>query len=135
VAPHDSILWGDILISGQEVLDSGIFRVLSHNVNGLSKACHQADVLNFARAMKDKAVSLFGIQETNRNFERAAMLESFHTVIRGVSSHHQGVISSAKLQLDTDYQPGGTAISIWGKWASRFLAKDLTTLEDGHGSL
>ena len=68
-APHDSIPWGDILISGQEVLDSGIFWVLSRNVNGLSKACHQADVLNFARAMKDKAVSLFGIQETNRNFE------------------------------------------------------------------
>ena len=62
-APLDSIPWGDKLLSGQEAMDSGIFRVLSHNVNGLSTAGNQADVLNFARAIKDKAVSLFGIQE------------------------------------------------------------------------
>ena len=78
-------------------MDSGMFRVLSHNVNGLSTAGNQADVLNFARAVKDKAVSLFGIQETNQNFERTAMLDSFHNVIRGISSHNHGVVFSAKL--------------------------------------
>ena len=110
-------------MSGQEVTDSGIFRVLSHNVNGLSKANHQLDVLLFARAMKEKAVSVFGIQEPNRNFERTAMLDSFHNVIWSVSSHHHGAVSSANLQLSTDYQPGGTAVSMRDKWASRFLMK------------
>ena len=51
------------------------------------------------------------------------MLDSFHNVIRGISSHHHGVVSSAKLQLPTDYQPGGTAVSVRDKWASRFLTK------------
>ena len=68
-------------------------------------------------------VSLFGIQETNRNFERTAMLDSFHNVIWGISLHHHGVVSSAKLQLPTDYQPGGTAVSVQDQWASRFLTK------------
>ena len=62
IMPHDSIPWGDKLISGQEVMDSGMFRVLSHNLNSLSKANYQLDVLLFAWARKEKAVSVFGVQ-------------------------------------------------------------------------
>ena len=96
---------------------------MSHNVNGLSKANYQTDVVDFARAVDDKAIGLFGIQETNRNFERQHMLDSFHTVIKGISTHHQGAVSSAKLQWPSDYQPGGTAVSVRNKWASRFLSR------------
>ncbi|WP_317204821.1 hypothetical protein, partial [Janthinobacterium sp.] len=51
------------------------------------------------------------------------MLESFHKTIRGISTHHQGAVSSAKLNWHGDYQPGGTAVSVRNEWASRFLAK------------
>ena len=71
---QDSIPWGDHQVSGKKATENGYFRVLSHNVNGLSKANSQVDVTDFARAIADKAVGLFGIQETNRNFQRPHML-------------------------------------------------------------
>ena len=111
----ESLPWGDPHVSGQEAQAAGYFRIMSHNVNGLSKANYQTDVVDFARAIDDKAIGLFGIQETNRNFERQHMLDSFHTVIKGISTHHQGAVSSAKLQWPSDYQPGGTAVSVRNK--------------------
>ena len=114
---NDSLPWGDHQQSGREINEAGMFCVWSHNVNGLSKANFQSDVMDFARAMKDKAVAVFGIQETNRNFERRHMLDSFHKVINGISSHHQGAVASAKVQWPTDYQPGGTAVSVRNHWA------------------
>ena len=119
----DCIPWGDQQVSGTEVEALGLFRILSHNVNGLSKANSHADVVDFARALNDKNIGLFGIQETNRNFENGHMLDSFHSLIKGVSSHHHGVVSSAKLGLLSDHQPGGTAVSTRNKWASRFLGQ------------
>ena len=118
-----SIPWGDPVVSKQEVEETDTFRIISHNVNGLSTADQQADVLHFANAIADKAVALFGIQETNRNFERQQMLTSFHRVITQVSTHHHGVVSLARMQWPQDYQPGGTAVSIRNKWATRYLGK------------
>ena len=118
-----SVPWGDPVCSNDEVRDNGIFRLVSHNVNGLSSANDHSDVIHMATAMKNKDVALFGLQETNRNFERQSMVESFHRVIRSTSTHHHGVVSSAKLQWPQDYQPGGTAVSIRNKWATRFLSK------------
>jgi hypothetical protein len=80
-------------------------------------------VLHFAHAIADKAVAVFGIQETNQNFERQHILTSFHRIISKVSTHHQGAVSSAKMQWPQDYQPGGTAVSIRNKWAARYLEK------------
>ena len=120
---QDSLPWGDPHVPGNSVRELGLFRILSHNVNGLSKANYNTDVMDFARSLKDKAVSLFGIQETNRNFEVPHMLDSFHNAIKGVSSHHHGAVSSAKLKWQTDHQPGGTAVSVRDKWATRFLSK------------
>ena len=123
-----SLPWGDPVISGQQVDETGIFRIVSHNVNGLSPANDHADVVHMAKAMSEKSVSLFGIQEPNRNFERRSMVESFHRVIRGHSTHHHGAVSSAKLQWPQDYQPGGTAVSIRNQWATRFLEKGADTM-------
>ena len=118
-----SIPWGDPVVSGEEVEKTGIFRIISHNVNGLSTADQQADVLHFANAISDKAVALFGIQETNRNFERIKLIKSFHKIINQVSTHHHGAVASAKMHWPQDYQPGGAAVSVRNKWATRFLEK------------
>jgi ribonuclease HI/exonuclease III len=118
-----SIPWGDPVSTGNEVEDADTFRLISHNVNGLSTADQQADVLHFATNMKTKAVAVFGIQETNRNFERQHMLTSFHRAITQVSTHHHGAVSSARMQWPQDHQPGGTAVSVRNKWATRFLDK------------
>ena len=115
--------WGDTIAPGQQVAENRIFRLISHNVNGLSPANDHIDVVHMAKAMDEKEVAIFGLQETNRNFERPSMVDSFHRVIRGTSTHHHGEVSSAKLQWPQDYQPGGTAISIRNQWATRFLSK------------
>jgi hypothetical protein len=81
-------------------------------VNGLLPANNHIDVVDMARAMEEQEVVIFGLQETNRNFERPSMVNSFHQDIRGTSTHHHGVVSSARLQWPQDYQPGGTARSI-----------------------
>jgi endonuclease/exonuclease/phosphatase family metal-dependent hydrolase len=118
-----SIPWGDPIVSGQQVKETRIFRLVSHNVNGLSPANNHIDVVEMARAMEEKEVAIFGLQETNRNFERSTMVDSFHRVIRGTSTHHNGEVASAKLQWPQDYQPGGTATSVRNQWATRFLSK------------
>jgi exonuclease III len=117
------IPWGDIVIPANEVQDTDTFRILSHNVNGLSTTDQQADVLHFANALAEKLVAVFGIQEPNRNFEREYMLTSFHRIINQVCTHHHGAVSSAKMQWTQDHQPGGTAVSVMNKWATRFLDK------------
>ena len=88
------------------MVEDQIFRVLSHNVNGISSSTDSCDVQNFAISIADKSVSLFGLQELNRNFERTYLRESFHYGIRGVSTHHHGAVSSAKLDWPRNYQPG-----------------------------
>jgi hypothetical protein len=64
----ESIAWGDQVKSSESVKKENLFRVMSHNVNGLSTAAQNEDVRLFAAEMKSKVVGLFGIQETNRNF-------------------------------------------------------------------
>ena len=121
--PTASFPWGDRCRTGAEVTDADIFRLLSHNVNGLSMSRDQSELRNFAETLDDKSVSLFGLQETNRNFGNRHVLDSFHQAIKSVSTHHHGAVSSARLDWDHDYQPGGTAISVRNKWATRFLSK------------
>jgi hypothetical protein len=56
------------------------------------------------------------------------MLETFHRIIKKVSTHHHGAVSSEKMQWPQDYQPGGTAVLIRNKWASRYLEKGANNL-------
>ena len=79
-----SLPWGDHVISEEQGDESGIFRVISHNVNGLSSVSEHADVVHMATAMAEKRVSLFGIQETNRNLNDEAWL-SCSTGLFGVT--------------------------------------------------
>ena len=118
-----SIPWGDPVASGTETKKNEIFRVISHNVDGLSSSDQKADVLHFMKAIADKAVAVFGIQEPNRNFEQNEVRESFHRIVNKASTHHHGSVSSAKMNWPQEYQPGGTAVSIRNKWATRYLDK------------
>jgi hypothetical protein len=61
--------WGDPIISGQKVVESRIFRLVSYNVNGLSPSNDNANVVHMAVWMAEKEVAIFGLQETNQNFE------------------------------------------------------------------
>ena len=122
-SPQQSVHWGDVNVNGGQVDDRGLFRILSHNVNGLSTAEDQIDVRHFANYIREKAVSLFGIQETNRNFERPAVLRAFNDIMSRVSVQHKGVVASASLAWPVDYQPGGTAVSVRNQWATRLLDK------------
>ena len=97
--PIDSPPWGDYHLPGSSVHDAGIFRVYSQNVNGLSTANNNLEAVDFAKSMACKAVAVSGIQETNWNFERLSVKESFHACLCSVSTHHQGAVSSAHLQL------------------------------------
>ena len=121
--------WGDPVKSRSEVESTNSFRLISHNVNGLSTADNNEDVRRFAKAMQHKGVAVCGIQETNRNFGKGSLVASFHNIIKNVSTHHRGAVSSAKIDWPTDYQPGGTAVSVRNKW----VRKAQTTTGDGRG--
>jgi hypothetical protein len=66
----NSVHWGDSLLLGKDIEREDWFRVWSHNVNGLSCRRDSTDLQDFTNTMRDKGVSLLGIQETNRNFEK-----------------------------------------------------------------
>jgi ribonuclease HI len=127
-SPAHSTLWGDKLSASKRKVDGDVFRTYSHNPNGLSCSDDNLDVLNFARAIHDKDVALVSLYEVNRNFGRQDVLKSFHHHLRGVSTHHQGAVSSARLPWRTKYQPGGTAVSVRNKWATRYLDKGSDSL-------
>ena len=118
-----SVPWGDSHLPGEVVAAAGLFRVYSQNVNGLSTSNSNLEVDEFAAAMSHKTVALAAMQETNRNFERTSVAQSFHQCFRNVSTHHQGAVASARLQFQSDYQPGGTAVAVLNKWATRFVSK------------
>jgi hypothetical protein len=122
-SPANSVHWGDSLLPGKDIEREDWFRVWSHNVNGLSCRRDSTDLQDFTNTMRDKGVSVLGIQETNRNFEKTKLVRSFHGSLRGVSTHHKGEVSSARIQWPDDYQPGGTAVSVRNKWATRVLSK------------
>ena len=54
-----SMPWGDNIVSGQQVTQNGIFRLVSHNVNGLLPANNHIDVIDMAKAMDEKEVAIF----------------------------------------------------------------------------
>jgi hypothetical protein len=111
-SPEHSILWGDKLSASKQKVTGEVFRTNSHNPNGLSCSNENLDVKQFAKAMHAKDVSLVSLYEVNRDFAMPGVLASFNSHLRGVSKHHQG-----------KYQPGGTAVSVRNKWATRYLAK------------
>ena len=87
--PQSTFLWGDPHISGEMVDTTGVFRVYSQNVNGLSTAHCNLEAHTFAKIMSERSVAIAGIQETNRNFERPTVTRSFHDCLWNVCSHHQ----------------------------------------------
>jgi hypothetical protein len=119
-SPENSIHWGNTLLSGKDVEREDWFHVWSHNVSGLSCRRDSTDLQDFTNTTREKGVSVLGIQETNRNFEKTRLVQSFHGSLRGVSTHHKGEVSLARIQWPNDYQPGGTAVSVRNKfWATR----------------
>ena len=120
---QSAVPWGDCHLPGEAVAAAGLFRVYSQNVNGLSTSNSNLEVHEFAAAMSKKSVAPAAMQETNRNFERPTVAQAFHDCFRNVSTHHQGAVASARLQFQSDYQPGGTAVAVLNKWATRFLSK------------
>ena len=120
---QSSVPWGDYHLPGKAVTAVRLFRVYSQNVNGLSTANGNLEVQELAQSLAMKSVAVAGIQETNRNFERTNVAQSFHSCFRHTSTHHQGSVSSAQLHFQSDYQPGGTAVMALNKWATRFLSK------------
>ncbi len=123
-SPEPSSLWGDKLSASKNKVTGDVFRTYSHNPNGVSCKDDNSDVRQLAKAIQAKDVALVSLYEVNRNFEKTGVLKDFHNILRGVSNHHQGAVSSAKLTWPTNYQPGGTAVSVMNKWATRYLEKD-----------
>jgi hypothetical protein len=96
--PEHSHPWGDSIVPGKDIEQKDLFRVWCHNVNGISSRRDSTDLKDFANTMRDKGVTVFGIQETNRNFEKRHLSQSFHGCLRSVSKHHKGAVSSAQIQ-------------------------------------
>ena len=114
--------------TGNEIVDQNLFRVYYHNVNGLSTRDDRHDLIDFTQTVARKECAVVAITEPNRNFERPHVASEYYQAMRGVSSHHNGSVSSARLGWPRNYQPGGTAISVRNKWATRYLAKGADSL-------
>ena len=125
---HNDTVYGHTHRSGLEIVRENLFRVYYNNVNGLSTRDGGHDLSNFTQVIASKECAVVAITEPNRNFERPAVVSEYFQAMRNVSSHHQGAVSSAHLGWKSDYQPGGTAISVRNKWATRFLAKGSDSL-------
>jgi len=120
--PEQSLLWGDPHVSSKDLYKSGGFRVFSHNVNGLSSRDAQVKLKLFVKTMRSKGVAVFGVQETNMNFQRQYSKLAVYQHVKRTSKLCQGAVSSAPMGYTDEYQPGGTATFVRDRWATRFLS-------------
>ena len=114
--------------SGTEILDNGLFRVYYNNVNGLSTGRDNNDIQMFVKSIMKKECAIVAITEPNRNFDMPQMRSDYINTMRNASTHHQTALASAQMGWPNNYQPGGTAITVRNKWATRFIDKGSDTM-------
>ena len=71
----------------------------------------------------EKECATVAITEPNRNFDMPKMRADYINTMRNASMHHQTALGSAQMGWPNNYQPGGNAISVRNKWATRFIEK------------
>jgi len=109
--------------SGKEIQEDGLFRVYYNNVNGFSHRDDDNDINMFIKTIAKKECAIIAITEPNRNFDTPQQPDEYVTTMRKASKHQQTALASAKLGWTRNRQPGGTAISVRNKWATRYLSQ------------
>ena len=78
-APQQSTLWGDFMVSVDKVETNGLFRTLSHHVNGRSTADDHADVRNFATTIYEKMFPILASRKPTGILSDRRSLDPFIT--------------------------------------------------------
>jgi len=111
-------------------------RVLSHNVNGLFPLNNDATPKHFFDEIKRRDIGIFGIQEINANTNDNRISNKFKRMLSAIDDGRpKSALSSSTGVLDhrSTYLPGGTAIAVRDKWASRYAGEG-TDIEMGRWS-
>jgi ribonuclease HI len=113
-------IWGD-KVKNIPPSDSKTFRLLSHNVNGITRQGpndRTREILHGVHATFQ--ASAISFTETNVDWSHLSCSTAWTQTTRSLWPHTRSATSNAPNILRTNtYQPGGTCTAILGKWATR----------------
>lgn len=116
---------GDIL---SQQKDPDHLRIYFQNIHGISKNLW-LDWTNAGKKIKELNIDIIGTAETNMLWTESVRRRAQHLMKQSVQTQtHIATSSSIDAGL-SDYQPGGTATGIFGKWTGRII----TTTNDKSG--
>ena len=124
-AGESNLLWGD----DPEAVTRTSCRILFQNVNGLSTSNDFSDVHEIGFAAEQLGVHILGMAETNIDWQARDVRVNITSRFRKYWKHSKISLASSDHRLDSEFQPGGTAIVVGQPWSGR------TTIETDSGGL
>jgi hypothetical protein len=92
---------------------------LFHNINGLKDENNWAQILT---SLKDLDVTCFGLAEINTTM-KGGILRRWQDMIRKLFNTSKTTTSESDITTESSYKPGGTSMTIVGKWHARVTEK------------
>jgi hypothetical protein len=120
-APDLQDSWGHSLAT---IDSSTTFRVFLQNPNGLSLSTTNYSLQQDFQTCRDYGTAAICLPETNTNWDLASQQAILHQILRQTWRNFSSQTSRAPESFLSQYQPGGTAITIiCDNWVSRILQK------------
>jgi hypothetical protein len=118
--PITNDYWGSSMVTN----DSTSFRIYFQNINGLTAGNSLERWLETVKTMKEKQCEIFGLAETNRNWQSNNMKTNIDRIIKTQFVNSSTILSSNRYNPDNNkwFQPGGgTLQACTGHWKSHCL--------------
>jgi hypothetical protein len=90
-------------------------RILFHNINGIKD---EANWFQIITTMSELNVSIFGFAEINKSLNKGLGFD-WRSILRKIFYYSRTTFSESTISFDTNYKPGGTMMTITGKWQAR----------------
>ena len=100
-------------------VEQATFRLYFQNIKGCHLQRTAADLTYYLDAIRSKAISLFGWAKRNTNWRNTVTMEEFREKAGRTFEVSKCAFSTSEVPSHSNYNPGGTAMTITGKWCGR----------------
>jgi hypothetical protein len=100
------------------------FRIYFQNINGLTAGKSMTRWLEMVKTMNEKRCEIFGLAETNTNWNSHNIINNINRIINNQFSNSSTILSSNRYNplKQKRFLPGGTLQSCTGHWKSRCIS-------------
>ena len=113
---------------------SNTFRIYFQNINGVTAGKGTGKWDNILQTMVKKNVSIFGLAETNIEWNNHKLSSRLKAKVRRTCQHANIATSTSSIQSATAYKPGGTSTIAIKQWTGRITDQIKDTTSQGRWS-